>query len=90
MRKLWLPAATLLLAGAALLSLSGQWPWHRPGTPTAAPAPVVPAVRFTQIVDTLRRGETLSALFARHKIAGIDFHRLDPALSLNPRRLRPG
>jgi murein DD-endopeptidase MepM/ murein hydrolase activator NlpD len=55
-----------------------------------APAAVVPPVRFTQIIDTLHLGETLSDLFARHKIAGIDFHRLDPALSLDPRRLRPG
>lgn len=90
MRKLGLPAATLVLAAATFLGLSGQWPWHRLNTATVAPAAVVPPVRFTQIVDTLHRGETLSALFARHKIAGIDFHRLDPALSLDPRRLRPG
>jgi murein DD-endopeptidase MepM/ murein hydrolase activator NlpD len=90
MRKLGLPAATLVLAAATFLGLSGQWPWHRPGTATVAPAAVAPPVRFTQIVDTLHLGETLSDLFARHKIAGIDFHRLDPGLSLDPRRLRPG
>jgi murein DD-endopeptidase MepM/ murein hydrolase activator NlpD len=90
MRKLGLPAATLIFAAAAFLELSGQWPWHRLNTVTVAPAAVVPPVSFTRIVDTLHRGETLSALFARHKIAGIDFHRLDPALSLDPRRLRPG
>jgi murein DD-endopeptidase MepM/ murein hydrolase activator NlpD len=90
MRKFGLAAATLVFAAAAFLGLSGQWPWHRLGTVTVAPAAVVPPVRFTQIVDTLHLGETLSDLFARHKIAGIDFHRLDPALSLDPRRLRPG
>ena len=90
MRKLGLPAATLVLVAATFLGLSGQWPWHRPGTVTVAPAAVAPPIRFTQIVDTLHLGETLSDLFARHKIAGIDFHRLDPALSLDPRRLRPG
>jgi murein DD-endopeptidase MepM/ murein hydrolase activator NlpD len=89
MRKLGLPAAMLVFATAAFLELSGQWPRHRLTT-RVAPATVVPPITFTQIVDTLRRGETLSALFARHKIAGIDFHRLDPALSLDPRRLRPG
>ncbi|HMH55991.1 MAG TPA: hypothetical protein VK535_06980, partial [Gemmatimonadales bacterium] len=88
MRKLGLPVATLVFAAAAFLELSGQWPWHRLGAPTVAPAAVVPPVRFTQILDTLHLGETLSDLFARHKIAGIDFHRLDPALSLDPRRLR--
>jgi murein DD-endopeptidase MepM/ murein hydrolase activator NlpD len=90
MRKLGLPAATLVFAAAAFLEVSGQRPWHRLNPTTVAPAAVVPPVTFTKIVDTLRRGETLSALFARHKIAGIDFHRLDPALSLDPRRLRPG
>jgi murein DD-endopeptidase MepM/ murein hydrolase activator NlpD len=90
MRKLGLPAAMLVFAAAAFLELSGQWPRHRLDPTTVAPAAVVPPVTFTRIVDTLRRGETLSALFARHKIAGIDFHRLDPALSLDPRRLRPG
>jgi murein DD-endopeptidase MepM/ murein hydrolase activator NlpD len=90
MRKLGLPTATLIFAAAAFLELSGQWPWRRLNTATVAPAAVVPPVTFTKIVDTLHRGETLSALFARHKIAGIDFHRLDPSLSLDPRRLRPG
>jgi murein DD-endopeptidase MepM/ murein hydrolase activator NlpD len=90
MRKFGLPAAMLMFGAAAFLGLSGQWPWHRLGAPTVAPAAVVPPVRFTQILDTLHLGETLSDLFARHGIAGIDFHRLDPALSLDPRRLRPG
>ncbi len=90
MRKLGLPAATLVFAAAAFLEVSGQWPWRRLDTTRVLPAAVVPPVTFTQIVDTLHRGETLSALFARHKIAGIDFHRLDPALALDPRRLRPG
>jgi len=91
MRKFGLPAAMLVLGAAAFLGLSGQWPWHRLGTATMAPAAVVPPpARFTQIVDTLHLGETLSDLFARHRIAGIDFHRLDPSLSLDPRRLRPG
>jgi murein DD-endopeptidase MepM/ murein hydrolase activator NlpD len=90
MRKLGLPAATLVFGIASFLGMTGRWPWHRLGTTTVAPAAVVPSVRFTQIVDTLHRGETLSDLFARHKIAGIDFHRLDPSLSFDPRRLRPG
>jgi murein DD-endopeptidase MepM/ murein hydrolase activator NlpD len=90
MRKLAVPAATLVLTAAAWLGLGGRWPWQRLSTPTVQQAVVAPPIRLTRIVDTLRRGETLSALFARHRIAGIDFHQLDPALSLDPRRLRPG
>jgi murein DD-endopeptidase MepM/ murein hydrolase activator NlpD len=90
MRKLGLPAATLVLGVATFLGVSGRWPWPRLSSTVAVPAAVAPSIRFTQIVDTLHRGETLSDLFARHKIAGIDFHRLDPALSFDPRRLRPG
>jgi murein DD-endopeptidase MepM/ murein hydrolase activator NlpD len=91
MRKLGLPAATLVLTAAAFFGVSGRWPWAALSTPSVQQQAIVaPPVRLTRIVDTLRRGETLSALFARHKIAGIDFHRLDPALALNPRRLRPG
>jgi murein DD-endopeptidase MepM/ murein hydrolase activator NlpD len=86
-----LPIAALVFGAAAFFGLSGTWPWHRlPGSPaepaTAEPSPAI----FTETVDTLHRGETLSDLFARHKVAGIDFHRLDPDLALNPRRLRPG
>jgi murein DD-endopeptidase MepM/ murein hydrolase activator NlpD len=91
MRKLAAPAATLVLTAAAFLGMEGRWPWPGLSTPTVQQAVIAtPPVRLTRIVDTLRRGETLSALFARHKIAGIDFHRLDPALALDPRRLRPG
>ena len=84
--------AALIVGGAAYLALTGTWPWARWSTPVrATPASVAPAaVIFTETRDTLDRGETLSALLARHNVFGIDFHRLDPALALNPRRVRPG
>jgi murein DD-endopeptidase MepM/ murein hydrolase activator NlpD len=91
LRGLRLSIAVLVFAAAAFFGLSGTWPWHRlPASPTdpatAAPSPA----SFTETIDTLQRGETLSDLFARNRVGGIDFHRLDPALALNPRRLRPG
>jgi murein DD-endopeptidase MepM/ murein hydrolase activator NlpD len=90
MRKLGLPIAALVFSTAAFLGITGRWPWHRLSTSPAVPLTVQPLIQFIETLDTLRRGETLSALLARHRIEGIDFHRLDPALSLNPRRLRPG
>jgi hypothetical protein len=90
MRKLGSAGAALVLTTAALLEVSGWWRSPRMSSSPVEPTAVTPPVTLTQIVDTLRRGETLSDLFARHKISGIDFQRLDPRLSLDPRRLRAG
>jgi murein DD-endopeptidase MepM/ murein hydrolase activator NlpD len=91
MRKLGPAAAALILGTSAFFGLSGRWPWHRlkpvAAGPVTLPPPAPPA--YTEIQDTLRGGETLSDLFSRHNIA-FDFQRLDPALLLNPRRVRAG
>jgi murein DD-endopeptidase MepM/ murein hydrolase activator NlpD len=55
---------------------------------TVAQAAVAPAA--IEILDTLRRGETVSELFARNRIVGLDLGGLDPALPLDPRRMRSG
>ncbi|HWN19309.1 MAG TPA: M23 family metallopeptidase [Gemmatimonadales bacterium] len=91
LRGLGLSLAALVCGAAAFLGLSGSWPWHRLSSTPAAPATTEPPpASFTETIDTLQRGETLSDLFARNKVSGIDFQRLDPSLALNPRRLRPG
>ncbi|MEO8089598.1 MAG: M23 family metallopeptidase [Gemmatimonadales bacterium] len=91
LRGLGLSLAVLVFGAAAFFGLSGSWPWHRlPASPSAPATPAPTPEIFTETIDTLQRGETLSDLFARNKVAGIDFQRLDPALALNPRRLRPG
>jgi murein DD-endopeptidase MepM/ murein hydrolase activator NlpD len=91
MRKLGIPTATVVFGIAAVLGVRERVSDNRATSHATELSVVAPLpVKVTQTVDTLQRGETLSALFARHKIAGIDFMRLDPALSLNPRRLRPG
>lgn len=91
MRIAGVSIAALVLGVAAYFGLTGSWPWHRLHHSEPRPAaPGPPAVVFTETFDTLDRGETLSDLLARHNVFGIDFHRLDPALALNPRRVRPG
>jgi murein DD-endopeptidase MepM/ murein hydrolase activator NlpD len=92
LRGLYLSIPVLAFGAAAFFGLGGQWPWYGLSPTLAEPvaAPLPPAEVFTETVDTLQRGETLSALFARHSVGGIDFHRLDPDLALNPRKLRPG
>jgi len=98
MRGIKLILAIAVLATAGWFALSGQWPWRRfdvPAKPVPAlmaeadAAPEAPPVeRWREVADTLRRGETLSALFRRQGVRG-----LEPGLlrrELDPRRLRPG
>ena len=90
MRGLRVSAAAVVFGVSAFFGISGRWPWHRLDSQPVAPIvlPHAPA-SFTETRDTLRRGETLSDLFGRHKI-NIDFHRLDPSLLLDPRRVPAG
>jgi len=75
-RGLVLSGAVLVLLTAAFLGLSGDWPERRPSPALPDSGTAVPSAEiFTETVDTLERGETLSDLFARHNVGGIDFHR---------------
>ncbi len=78
--------ASGILAGAGVFALQGRWPWRSaPVTP-----PTVADLLTIQTTDTLRRGETLSQLFARQ---GLSSFTLSPASArglFDPRRLRPG
>lgn len=93
MGRLRLPLALIVFGAAAFFSASGRWPWHRlshtaaPALATVAPALAAPV---RENLDTLHRGETVSALFARHGVDGIDLPSLSRQLSIDPRRLRAG
>lgn len=91
-RRLRLPLAVLIFAAAAFFSASGRWPWRRLSAPAIQPvlATVATPVATSVSLDTLHRGETVSALFARHGIDGIDLASVARKLSFDPRRLRAG
>ncbi|CAN5725215.1 hypothetical protein BH24GEM1_BH24GEM1_26230 [soil metagenome] len=70
-------------------ALGVRRPWQQVELQVAAPIEVM-ADLSTEVLDTLRRGETLSELLARQGIRDLDLARLDPAIALDPRRLRSG
>jgi murein DD-endopeptidase MepM/ murein hydrolase activator NlpD len=91
MRSLRLSLAVAVFAAAAAFATTGRWPWHRLPAPVTLPVVEPPAAiaATNETLDTLRRGETLSELFARHGV-DLDLAAVDPDLALDPRRLRSG
>lgn len=86
MRKVLVPAAFLIVATAGVFAGWGAWPWER----LEEAPPVIVSRAFAESVDTLHQGETLSDLFARNQVDGLDLRGLADELSLDLRRLRPG
>jgi murein DD-endopeptidase MepM/ murein hydrolase activator NlpD len=82
--------AGTLVAAALAAALSGRWPWRRLDAMPVAPPIVVAPPEFTETFDTLRRGETLSELFARHGVEGLDLTTFGRNAPLDPRRVRSG
>lgn len=86
MRRLSLVAAAVVLVAASAFALSGNWPWR----PLPAARPILVTRAWHDYADTLRRGETLGALFARHNLPGLDLGQALSTLGLEARRLREG
>lgn len=91
MKKLLLAAipilcATAILAVAALFALHDSWPWRNGRT---VPIPTVQEL-FSERIDTLRRGETVSDLFTRQGLPAPTLDRTSSNGLFDPRRLRPG
>jgi murein DD-endopeptidase MepM/ murein hydrolase activator NlpD len=82
-------AGGLFAMTAAAAALGVRWPGRSSELPVAQPIEVM-ADLSTEVLDTLRRGETLSELLARQGVLDLDFSRLDPAVAFDPRRLRSG
>lgn len=87
MRGTRLAGGLFVMATAAALGV--RRPWQKVDLAVAEPIEVM-ADLSTEVLDTLRRGETLSELLARQGILDLDLGRLDPAVALDPRRLRSG
>ena len=91
MARLKLPAALAIFSAAAIFAVTGKWPWPRLDVETPAPLATVagaPVVTHTEIQDTLASGETLSEVFERNGVQGVDLSAL--AQAIDPRRLRAG
>lgn len=86
MRRLAVLASLAVLLTASAFALSGDWPWRR--LPAARPILVTSAVH--ESADTLRRGETLSLLFARNNLVSREIGEAISALGVETRRLREG
>ena len=85
----WRLAGGLVVVSAAAVAMAGvRRPSATAELPMAQPIVVVGDMS-TEVLDTLRRGETLSELLARQGVLDFDVSRLDVA-SLDPRRLRAG
>ena len=85
-RALRTGAGVGVLAAAGVFAWRGSWPWRR----LEIKNPIVVAESFVETVDTLRRGETLSDLLARHDVQGIPIPGMPRELSFDPRKLRAG
>lgn len=86
MRAVALLLSVGVLLASSVFALSGDWPWQR--LPAARPIMVTTTVH--QSADTLRRGETLSTLFARNNLVTREMGEALSALGLETRRLREG
>jgi murein DD-endopeptidase MepM/ murein hydrolase activator NlpD len=77
-----------VMAAAAVALVGVRQPRSEAALPVAEPIVVVGDFS-TVVLDTLRRGETLSELLARQGVLDLDLSRLNVA-ALDPRRLRAG
>lgn len=85
LRLLAVASAITVLGVAAALSVRGVWPWPRPGEHAVSVVELL-----EQKADTLRRGETVSEVFARNGVPGFVLSPQSPRELFDPRRLRPG
>lgn len=88
-RTVLFPLALLILAGAGALAVGGTWPWARLSDVPTAP-PIVVTNPFRVVRDTLKPGESVSALLHRQGISGLDLKSLAAVLRLDPTRIRAG
>jgi murein DD-endopeptidase MepM/ murein hydrolase activator NlpD len=86
-RPFLLALALLVLAGGAAVARSAG---HLGGLRTARPV-VVTSLPIVTVLDTLRPRETVSQLFERNGVRGVDFSAVGQAVrSFDPARLRAG
>lgn len=90
MRRLLLVGSVAVVLAGWVFAVRGDWPWARPVS--APPSLTLPPADLTpdEVLDTLRRGETISDLFARQGVLGFELGQLARSIGWDPRRLRAG
>ncbi len=90
MRRLLLVGSAAVVLAAWVFAVQGNWPWTRyePATPSLSLPSADPIPE--PILDTLRRGETISDLFTRQGVPGFEFGQLARSIGWDPRRMRAG
>jgi len=89
MRTLRMVGVVAVFGAAAVVALNRGRATETPAVVTPAPVVARP-ILYSETLDTLRRGETLSELFARQGVSDLDVTALRSEASLDPRRLRSG
>ena len=85
----WVAAAAAFATVAAVVAAITYSAGPRGQAEIVQPVVSRPETLITETADTLRRGETVSHLFARHGV-DLDLNRLDTAVPFDPRRLPSG
>lgn len=90
MRRLLIAGSVAVVLAGWTFAVRGNWPWTRfePTTPSLSFPSADPLP--DPILDTLRRGETISDLFARQGVAGFELGQLARSIGWDPRRMRAG
>jgi len=83
-------STVLLAAGLAVAGAAATWFTLTRPPPLAILEPIVVSQAFEEVADTLHQGETISEVFDRQGVIGLDLKSFPDNSTLDPRRVRAG